>query len=101
MYTSDRQRVPESHSSRYALFLSLEQIHLVGVLHADLQPRNVVLGEAGPVIIDFSHSELQHQCPGAKLCWELQEAIKNLQLDNDSISDPAHAILHSVNAGSI
>lgn len=37
---------------------ALESIHAEGVLHRDLKPSNVMLGEDGPVLIDFGIAQL-------------------------------------------
>lgn len=36
----------------------LENVHRAGVLHRDIKPANVMIGKAGPVLIDFGISQL-------------------------------------------
>jgi len=50
---------------------------MAGVLHEDLEPRNVVWGPVGPTIIDFSHSSL-HDCAGPGKCEELVQAYTDI-----------------------
>lgn len=40
------------------LFEALHQIHRAGVVHRDLKPSNVMMGEAGPVLIDFGIAQV-------------------------------------------
>ncbi len=40
------------------LTAALESIHAQGVLHRDLKPSNVMMGEEGPVLIDFGIAQL-------------------------------------------
>jgi len=61
-----------------ALLKSLVNVHRTGVLHGDFVPRNVVSKGEDPVIIDFSHAQLNHNCPGRLLCEELVRAEKLL-----------------------
>ncbi|MDO5700447.1 MAG: serine/threonine-protein kinase [Bowdeniella nasicola] len=37
---------------------ALEQIHAAGVVHRDLKPSNVMMGESGPVLIDFGIAQV-------------------------------------------
>ena len=41
----------------------LESIHCAGVVHDDIRPDNVLIGDSGVTIIDFGHSR---QCSGKK-----------------------------------
>ncbi|KAJ7788974.1 hypothetical protein B0H14DRAFT_2946308 [Mycena olivaceomarginata] len=57
-----------------------------GVLHNDLEPRNVVISErSGPRIIDFDNATLNHTCGGIS-CEELAELARNLSLDLGELS---------------
>lgn len=40
------------------LFAALQQIHRAGVVHRDLKPSNVMMGESGPVLIDFGIAQV-------------------------------------------
>lgn len=40
------------------LFAALHQIHRAGVVHRDLKPSNVMMGESGPVLIDFGIAQV-------------------------------------------
>ncbi|KAF7328197.1 RIO-like kinase [Mycena venus] len=66
---------------RQTLLLRVVRLHQAGVLHNDLEPRNVVLSErSGPRIIDFDNATLDHTC--ARLsCKELCELAHCLGLD--------------------
>jgi serine/threonine protein kinase len=61
-----------------ALLESLVNVHQNGVLHGDFVPRNVVSKGEQPVIVDFSHAQLNHKCPGRLLCKELVMAERLL-----------------------
>lgn len=37
----------------------LESVHAAGILHRDLKPSNILLGSAGPVLIDFGIAQLE------------------------------------------
>lgn len=57
-------------------------LHVIGIEHCDVAPRNILEGIDGthPVIIDFEHSEREHECPGRDQCEELVELYKSLRL---------------------
>jgi serine/threonine protein kinase len=41
----------------------MRTIHKMGVIHADLEPRNVVMDEIGNLrVIDFEMSSMDHRC---------------------------------------
>ena len=42
----------------HALVGALQSVHKCGVLHRDLKPANVMLGESGPVLIDFGIAQV-------------------------------------------
>ncbi|KAJ7452023.1 hypothetical protein FB451DRAFT_1283448 [Mycena latifolia] len=66
---------------RQTLLLRVVRLHQAGVLHNDLEPRNVVLSErSGPRIIDFDNATLDHTCAGLS-CKELCELAHCLGLD--------------------
>jgi serine/threonine protein kinase len=61
--------------------MRVARLHEAGVLHNDLEPRNVVISErSGPRIIDFDNATLNHTCGGIS-CEELAELARNLSLD--------------------
>lgn len=56
-------------------------LHQSGVLHNDIEPRNVTLSEtSGPLVIDFDEASFNHVCLGAS-CKELRRLAEALQLD--------------------
>ncbi|KAJ7734517.1 hypothetical protein DFH07DRAFT_988971, partial [Mycena maculata] len=61
------------------LFHRLIRLHKTGVQHNDLEPRNVTRSSSGPLIIDFDHASLGHNCPGAS-CQELLQVAEALEL---------------------
>ncbi len=65
---------------RKRLFASLCNLHQLNVYHGDFEPRNVVRSGSRICIIDFSHSSLNHVCPGWRSCTELEEAWLKLEL---------------------
>ncbi|KAJ7811496.1 hypothetical protein B0H13DRAFT_2685179 [Mycena leptocephala] len=66
---------------RQTLLLRVVRLHQAGVLHNDLEPRNIVLSErSGPRIIDFDNATLDHTCAGLS-CKELYELAHCLGLD--------------------
>ncbi|KAJ7120385.1 hypothetical protein C8R44DRAFT_853572 [Mycena epipterygia] len=66
---------------RQTLLLRVVRLHQTGVLHNDLEPRNVVFSEySGPRIIDFDNATLDHTCAGLS-CKELCELAHCLGLD--------------------
>ncbi|KAJ7080118.1 hypothetical protein C8R44DRAFT_824457 [Mycena epipterygia] len=66
---------------RQTLLLRVVRLHQAGVLHNDLEPRNVVLSErSGPRIIDFDNATLNHTCTGLS-CKELCGLAHCLGLD--------------------
>ncbi|KAF7294889.1 hypothetical protein MIND_01026800 [Mycena indigotica] len=66
---------------RQTLFRRVTQLHQAGVVHNDLEPRNVVLcARYGPRIIDFDNSSMNHTCPGGS-CQELCLLARSLGLD--------------------
>jgi len=64
---------------RKRLFASLCNLHQLNVYHGDFEPRNVVRNGSRVSIIDFSHSSLNHACPGWS-CTELEEVWHKLEL---------------------
>lgn len=70
---------------RATLLSQLCSLHRVHVLHGDFEPRNVVRGRQGLSIIDFSHSSLNHDCPGWRTCEELQKAQSKLGLSEGMV----------------
>jgi hypothetical protein len=69
---------------RKRLFTSLCKLHEENIYHGDFEPRNVVRWGSRVCIIDFSHSSLDHVCPGWKSCAELEEARHKLRLGGGS-----------------
>ncbi|KAF7330690.1 RIO-like kinase [Mycena sanguinolenta] len=68
---------------RHSLMSHLISIHQAGVLHNDLEPRNVVISPSlGPTIIDFDNASLDHRCEGPS-CPELREFAGELGIDTD------------------
>ncbi|KAJ7261492.1 hypothetical protein C8J57DRAFT_1719720 [Mycena rebaudengoi] len=66
---------------RRILLLRVVRLHQAGVLHNDLEPRNIVFSErSGPRIIDFDNATLEHRCTGLS-CKELCEMSHCLGLD--------------------
>ncbi|KAF7330686.1 RIO-like kinase [Mycena sanguinolenta] len=66
---------------RKILLLRVARLHQMGVLHNDLEPRNVVFSKrSGPRIIDFDNATLGHTCTGLS-CKELYELARRLRLD--------------------
>jgi serine/threonine protein kinase len=58
-------------------------MHYLGVLHGDLEPRNVLRKRWSYIfkIIDFGFSDVDHTCPGWRECGELKKVRCELQLD--------------------
>ena len=54
-------------------------LHKYGVLHNDLEPRNVVVSGGRLTVIDFGLAEVGHQCSGPSRCISL------LELENSDI----------------
>lgn len=48
-------------------------LHERGVLHNDLEPRNVLNASGQLKVIDFGISELGHSCSGASDCLSLAQ----------------------------
>jgi serine/threonine protein kinase len=69
---------------RKRLFTSLCKLHQLNIYHGDFEPRNVVRSGSRVSIIDFSHSSLNHVCPGWRSCAELEEARHKLELGGGS-----------------
>ncbi|KAF7328619.1 RIO-like kinase [Mycena sanguinolenta] len=66
---------------RKILLLRVARLHQMGVLHNDLEPRNVVFSKrSGPRIIDFDSATLGHTCTGLS-CKELYDLAHRLRLD--------------------
>jgi len=59
------------------LWGTLKEIHAAGILHHDLEPRNIVGGPVGPTTVDFSHLSF-HECTGPGKCKELVRACKDI-----------------------
>ncbi|KAJ6522442.1 hypothetical protein B0H19DRAFT_1202711 [Mycena capillaripes] len=71
---------------RQTLLLRVVRLHEAGVLHNDLEPRNVVFSErSGPRIIDFDNATLDHTCAGLS-CKELCTLAHRLDLISESNS---------------
>ncbi|KAF8152008.1 hypothetical protein K438DRAFT_1987960 [Mycena galopus ATCC 62051] len=63
------------------LFARLVHLHQCGVIHNDIEPRNVTLSEtSGSLIIDFDEASFDHVCTGAS-CKELCQVAQVLRLD--------------------
>ncbi|KAJ7712221.1 hypothetical protein B0H16DRAFT_1744432 [Mycena metata] len=63
------------------VFTSLVRLHQSGVLHNDVEPRNVTRSEtSGPFVIDFDEASFHHVCMGPS-CKELLRLAQVLQLD--------------------
>jgi len=69
---------------RKRLFTLLCKLHQLNIYHGDFEPRNVVRCGSQICIIDFSHSSLNHVCPGWRSCAELEEARHKLELGGGS-----------------
>jgi serine/threonine protein kinase len=63
---------------RKQIWRNLMALHRAGIVHNDFEPRNVVRGLRGLVLIDFSHSVSNHRCPGPHVCEELVYAHQQL-----------------------
>ncbi|GAA5897322.1 uncharacterized protein JCM6883_006656 [Sporobolomyces salmoneus] len=64
------------------LAVGINLIHRHGVLHGDLEARNVVRKPGSlPKFIDFGNAE-SHDCPGSD-CSELKEFYSELQIDSE------------------
>ncbi|KAI9510072.1 hypothetical protein F5148DRAFT_1374703 [Russula earlei] len=71
-----------SFVERLILFGELYSIHLLGVEHGDLEPRNVLRKKWSllPKIIDFGIADVNHSCPGWSQCKELNDVWRKLGL---------------------
>ncbi|KAJ7711836.1 hypothetical protein B0H16DRAFT_1479986 [Mycena metata] len=70
-----------SVKDRPTLLLRVVRLHRAGVLHNDLERRNIVLSKRlGPRIIDFDNATFDHACRGLS-CKELSELSRRLGLD--------------------
>ncbi|KAJ7089826.1 hypothetical protein B0H15DRAFT_273297 [Mycena belliarum] len=71
--------LPTQH--RKALLEKAEQMHIFGIVHNDLEPRNIVRSAEGELrIIDFGHANMGHSCDGREECEELLGFKKALEL---------------------
>ncbi|KAI9453431.1 hypothetical protein F5148DRAFT_1151967 [Russula earlei] len=71
-----------SFLERLIIFGELYCIHLMGVEHGDLEPRNVLQKWSRfPKIIDFGFANVNHSCPGWSQCGELKDMWRKLGLD--------------------
>jgi tRNA A-37 threonylcarbamoyl transferase component Bud32 len=55
-------------------------VHTWGVIHNDLQPRNVVVSGRKVTLIDFGLADTGHNCEGLESCPELldmEEVVKD------------------------
>ncbi len=59
--------------SRQKLIDSVIELHSLGVLHGDLEPRNVALTAEGFKFFDFGQSEMHH-CQRDE-CYELRDLL--------------------------
>ncbi|KAK7031577.1 hypothetical protein R3P38DRAFT_3393474 [Favolaschia claudopus] len=76
------EKLPEEQ--RQKLFAKAKALHQVGVIHNDLERRNLVQDPSGEVtIIDFDIARDQHHCPGEKECKELVNFAKALKLKSE------------------
>ena len=50
----------------------LLRVHARGVAHRDLEWHNITRRGSDIFIIDFSHAEVDHDCPGESECGELR-----------------------------
>ena len=77
---------------RLHIFQAVDCLHKSRVVHGDVEPRNVLLPPLSwwrrilsikqkPVLIDFSHSITDHDCPGPG-CKELVKVRKSLGLSD-------------------
>jgi len=58
-------------------------LHACGVIHNDLQPRNVVVSGRKVTLIDFGLANADHNCEGLESCRELldmEEAVGDLKI---------------------
>ncbi|KAJ7668138.1 hypothetical protein B0H17DRAFT_224909 [Mycena rosella] len=52
-------------AERLAIYAAVCAVHDAGVLHGDVEPRNIVRGARGAMsVIDFGHARMGHVCPG-------------------------------------
>ncbi|KAI9510251.1 hypothetical protein F5148DRAFT_1374614 [Russula earlei] len=71
-----------SFVERLIIFWELYCIHLLGVEHGDLEPRNVLQKWSRfPKIIDFGFANVNHSCPGWNQCEELKDVLRKVGLD--------------------
>ncbi|KAJ6515571.1 hypothetical protein C8R45DRAFT_956947 [Mycena sanguinolenta] len=64
-------------SRRQKLFTKVLEMHSAGVVHGDLEPRNVVEDSEGELkVIDFHVAGMNHRCRGEETCTELKK-LKN------------------------
>jgi len=69
-----------SNTQKATLFNHVCAIHQCGILHDDLEPRNVVVSALGNVtVIDFELSDQSHSCKGME-CGELV-GLRSVLLD--------------------
>ncbi|KAJ7026399.1 hypothetical protein C8F04DRAFT_901864, partial [Mycena alexandri] len=67
-------------AEKHLLFTRLVRLHQSGVLHNDIESRNVTRSvTSGPLVIDFDEASLNHVCSGAS-CKELRRLAEALQL---------------------
>ena len=72
---------------RRSILDDLTAYHNDGIAHGDIAPRNIVQkpGEL-PVIIDFSHSWTDHDCPGPDECEELRQ-VRRMLWENGEVGE--------------
>ncbi|KAF7355579.1 Kinase-like protein [Mycena sanguinolenta] len=69
-----------SNEQRQKLFAKVMEMHSAGVIHGDLEPRNVVEDSDRDLkIIDFHVAKMNHRCRG-EMCTELKELRNALGL---------------------
>jgi DNA-binding helix-hairpin-helix protein with protein kinase domain len=69
-------------SCRSELYTILQAIHLRGVVHGDVEPRNVVIEDDRRVtLVDFDSADRHHACPGGLQCFELSRLARAFEAE--------------------